>query len=270
MSSEVVSRATVRSVAMPVEHGGWAFLFQPIALGLLLAPSWAGLALAFAALFVFLTHQPLKIALGDWRRGKVYPRTHLAWRFAAGYGLAALMAAALSALGGRPFFWLPLAAGAPFALLQLAMDARKQSREAVAEIAGALALGALAPALAVLGGWDVTRAWPLWPLLACQAVPAILYARARLRLERGQSIAPQGVWLAHGIGLVVAGILAWAGTGTWLAVVGMVIMLTRATHGLSSWRRPARASQVGVQEVAFSVIYVLLTAMGVAVYPSTG
>lgn len=270
MSSEVVSRAAVRSVAVPVEHGGWAFLFQPIALGLLVAPSWAGLALAFAALFVFLTHQPLKIALGDWRRGKVYPRTHLAWRFVAGYGLAAVVAAALSALGGRPLFWLPLAAGAPFALLQLAMDARKQSREAVAEIAGALALGSLAPALAVLGGWDATRVWSLWPLLVCQVVPAILYARARLRLERGQPIAPQGVWLAHGMGLVVAGVLAWAGTGPWLAVAGMAIMLARAAHGLSRWRRPARASQVGVQEVVFSVIYVLLTAMGLAVQPPAG
>ncbi len=264
MSSEVVSRATVRSVAVPVEHGGWAFLFQPIALGLLVAPSWAGLALAIAALFVFLMHQPLKIALGDWRRGKVYPRTHLAWRFVAGYGLAAGVAAALAVLGGRPLFWLPLAAGVSFALLQLAMDARKQSREAVAEAAGALALGSLAPALAVLGGWDVARAWPLWPLLACQAVPAILYARARLRLERSQSIRPQAVWLAHGIGLVVAGVLAGAGAGPWLAVAGMAIMLARAVHGLSRWRRPSRASQVGVQEVVFSVLYVLLTAIGLA------
>jgi hypothetical protein len=76
--------------------------------------------------------------------------------------------------------------------------------------------------------------------------------------------------MAHGIGLVVAGVLAWAGSGPWLAVAGMAIMLARATHGLSRWRRSARASQVGAQEVVFSVIYVLLTAMGVAVYPLAG
>ena len=300
-----ISRATIRNVAVPIEHGGWAFLLQPMVLGLLIAPSWAGLGLALAALCAFLAHQPLKIALGDWRRHKVYPRTGLAWRFVAGYGaLACLAAAWVVASAPAPLFWLPLVMGLPFALTQLVLDARKQSREAVAEIAGALALGSLAPALAVLGGWDVARALPLWPLLACQAVPAILYARARLRLERGQiagtaaygtgtttnatGLTPNDTrrapgtgtagivqattrgarrrapTLAHVAGLLVAIGLAWA-TGTpWLAVVAMGIMLARAVLGLSKYRKPARAAQVGMQEVLFSALYLAFTLAGYA------
>ena len=45
---------TIRSVALPTEHGGWGFLAEPILPGLLVAPSWAGLLLSLAALAVFL------------------------------------------------------------------------------------------------------------------------------------------------------------------------------------------------------------------------
>lgn len=31
----------LRTVALPAEHGGWGFLFEPIVLGLLLAPTGA-------------------------------------------------------------------------------------------------------------------------------------------------------------------------------------------------------------------------------------
>jgi hypothetical protein len=63
----------VRSLVLPTEHGGWGFLFEPILLGLLVAFSWAGVALSAAAICVFLVQQPLKIALRDRLRGKHYP-----------------------------------------------------------------------------------------------------------------------------------------------------------------------------------------------------
>jgi hypothetical protein len=265
------ARSAARQVALPIEHGGWAFLLQPVALGLLVSPSLAGVCLGLAALFTFLVHQPLKLAIGDWRRGKRYPRTGLAERFALAYGVAAALAlaaaVALASQGGPPagVFWIPLAAGIPFALAQLAYDARKRSREAVAEISGALALGSLAPAIAVLGGWDLGQAWALWPLLAAQAVPAILYARARLRLERGQASPAWPAWLAHLAGLAVVAACAALGLGPWLAAIAMLVMLARALHGLSRFRRPATARRVGMQEVAMSALTVALIAVGHAV-----
>ena len=60
----------VRSVALPSEHGGWSFLLEPIALGLAVAPSLAGLLLGVAVTGAFLTHQPLKTAVKDWRAGR--------------------------------------------------------------------------------------------------------------------------------------------------------------------------------------------------------
>ena len=43
------ARPAWRVVALPDEHGGWGLTAEPVLLGLLVAPSWAGLAIGAAA-----------------------------------------------------------------------------------------------------------------------------------------------------------------------------------------------------------------------------
>lgn len=63
----------VRTVALPVEHGGWSLTLEPVALGLLVAPSRAGFLLAVATVGAFLLRHPLKIVADDRRRGRRGP-----------------------------------------------------------------------------------------------------------------------------------------------------------------------------------------------------
>ncbi|MBI4622216.1 MAG: YwiC-like family protein [Verrucomicrobia bacterium] len=56
-----------RELVLPKEHGSWAFAFEPIALGLLIAPSAAGGWLAPALASAFFARRPLRTALGDAR-----------------------------------------------------------------------------------------------------------------------------------------------------------------------------------------------------------
>ena len=81
----------IRSIALPTEHGAWGFLLEPMLLGLLLTPTLAGLLLASALFAAFLIHQPLKIATEASVKGRSTPRSRIAWRFAIGYGLTALI-----------------------------------------------------------------------------------------------------------------------------------------------------------------------------------
>src|SRR5215472_11598321 len=66
-------RQTTKLV-LPKEHGSWSLALEPVALGLLIAPSVAGGALAVAAVAVFFLRRPLKLGLA----AKTDPRRPMA------------------------------------------------------------------------------------------------------------------------------------------------------------------------------------------------
>ena len=49
----------------PKEHGSWSLALEPVALGLIAAPSLGGIALGMAVMAGFFARRPLKIAVGD-------------------------------------------------------------------------------------------------------------------------------------------------------------------------------------------------------------
>jgi len=86
MSASVIaieSRPKVRlkSVALPIEHGSWGFLFEPLVAGLAIAPSKASPWIAGLVIGAFLIRQPLKIFLADRRSGRWLPQTKYAVTF---------------------------------------------------------------------------------------------------------------------------------------------------------------------------------------------
>jgi hypothetical protein len=112
-------RSLLRAVAVPSEHGGWGLTAEPVLLGLLVAPSLAGAALAAAAVLAFLARTPLKAVLVDRWRHRRLPRTVLAERVSAVELLACgtlLTAAALQA--GRAW-WAPLVAALPLLVVEI-------------------------------------------------------------------------------------------------------------------------------------------------------
>ncbi len=254
----------LRSVALPVEHGGWGLLLEPILLGLALRPTWAALWLGLAALAAFLARHPLKLLTGDRRRDTRHPRTGLAARVALVYLLGALGALLVAAaLARKPALLLPVAVAAPLAALQLVRDAQGRSRELAPELAGAAALAATAAAIVLAGGWPMGGALLLWLVLAVRAATAILYVRARLRLDRGAPNPGRGLAVAsHALALAGAAGLAAAGVLPWLAVAALALLLARAAHGVSRHRLPLKPKQLGWQELGFGSLVLLLLALG--------
>ncbi|MEN9938565.1 MAG: hypothetical protein RLZZ387_5144 [Chloroflexota bacterium] len=254
--------ARIRPVALPTEHGGWGFLVEPIILGLLLAPSAAGALLGTAAIGVFLLRHPLELALTDWQKGKRFPRTALAERFAALYALVALIGFLGAVATAQAPFWAALALGAPLALVQLSYDLRKQKRALVPELAGAGALAASAPAILLAAGWELAPALAVWAVLAARAWPAILYVRARIRRLRGAPSDSRPAIAAHVAALLAVCGLVYAGLAPWAAALALAGMLGRALYGLSP-RRPAVAPKViGFTELGLGALTVALAAAG--------
>jgi hypothetical protein len=253
-------RISLKAVALPPEHGGWGFLVEPLIVGLAIAPTGAGVAIAVAALGAFLARHPLKLALADRQRGRAYPRTRAAWAFvflhAALVALALLLAASLASAR----FWAPLLAAAPAALLQLRYDVRNRSRELAPELLGAAATGSAAAAIALAGGWRTGPALLLWLLLAARAAAAILYVRTRLRLDRGLAPDRLPALASHAGALVLVAALAGTGRVPWLCVLAFAVLLARAAHGISAWRRPVRPQAVGFQELGYGLLTAVVLA----------
>lgn len=261
-SNEGAARPRLKSVAIPNEHGGWGFVSQPLLLGLLMAPSAAGLWLAIATLGLFLTRHPLKIVLKDRSNGRIYARTRLAEQVVAAYLLIAIVGAALAFRTASAPFWPAIVMAAPFALVQLVYDANKRGREALPEIIGAIAIGASGPALALAAGWALGPALALWALTGLHAVTSILYIRTRLRLERGKPIDRRPAWGSHAAALAAVAVLAFAGLLPWLSVAALALLAARALLGLSDRRQPTPARTLGFREMGYSFALVLLTAAG--------
>lgn len=258
-----MSEATVniRAVALPVEHGGWGMLGEPLLLGLLVAPSWPGLGVGVASAAAFLAHHPAKLVLADLRRGSAHRRTGLALGFLLLYGIVAGVGLA-AASGGESGWWIPLVAAAPLAVAQLAYDARHHGRQLLPELLGAVALSSVVAAEMRAAGVPFGPGLAAWAVLAAKAVGAVLYVRSRLRYDRGLVPDRTAALASHLFALVLAFALARAGYAPWLVVPAFALFLARAAYGLSPLHKPVRPQRVGIQEMAYGFSFVLVMALG--------
>ena len=257
-----LSRVRLRSIALPVEHGGWSFLAEPIALGLLVAPSAAGVAVAIATTSGFLVRHPGRLFWKNRHRLDASPRFGVARNFAAGYAIVGVVALAVAGATAGVRTLLPFLIGAPFFLWFAAYDVRHEARRLLPELLAPTAVAVSAPAIVLAAGWSARDALVIWLLLAFRSIPTVLYIRARLRQERGNPRSAVASNVAHATALGAGGGLAAAGAAPWSAAGGLLILLLRAATGLSRFHTPATAKRIGLSEIGFGALFVLLTAAG--------
>ncbi len=254
----------LRTVALPAEHGSWGLVLEPLALGLLVAPSWAGAALALGAFAAFLARHPLKLAWAGRQQRPFAPRAAMALRVAAGYIAVACVGGLLALALASWLVVLPLLLALPFLLVVAVYDTRGQGRAGTAQLAAPVAISAVAACIALAGSVAFMPALAVWGVLVARGVPSVLYVRARLRLERdrGQHTAHAVVLLAHLTALALALLLAGQGMLPWTAPLALLLLLARAAVGLSRYRRLRSTQAIGFSELGFGVLTVLLVALG--------
>lgn len=246
----------LRPLILPTEHGGWGFLFEPLVLGLAVAPSWGGALIAVAAIFAFLSRQPLKLAMQDALRGKSYPRTWWCRAFAMTYlAVAALgIAGALLVSGWK--LAIPFGAVAPLALVTLVFDARNRSRALLPEICGSIAMASTAAAIPIAGGRSVAVSFAVMALIIARGLPAIIYVRSLLKRAHGQKASALPALEAHGLAVGIAYAI-----GSYLAAAAAVGLLARAAYGLATPVPPAKT--LGWREIAWGAASVIAFAVAI-------
>ena len=261
MASARILTSNWKSLAIPNEHGGWGFTLEPVILGLLVAPNAAGLGLGLMALASFFARHPTKIALGDLRRGRVYPRTRTAIGFALFYGLLALAGLALAwQTGERDFVW-PLLAALPFAAAQVVLDGLGKGRTLFGELAGALDMGGVATAIILAGGGHPVLAWGAWLILAMRALVAVRYARAQVRRAYGKPVSKISTVSTAVLAVALSAVGAALGVAPWLGVAAVVILSIYAIYMLE--QPPVTARHVGWSQMFFGWLVAIMTAVGI-------
>jgi hypothetical protein len=248
------------AVALPTEHGGWGLTAEPVLLGLLVAPSWAGAALGGAAFLAFLVRTPVKVVLVDRFRHRWLPRTRLAAGIAAAE-LVALLGLALLAwsLAGARWLW-PVALAAPLVAVELWFDMRSRSRRTVPELAGAVGIAGAAAAVVLADGGPVALAVGAWLVLAGRATGSIPFVRTQIVRLRSGSAPRRGSDLAQLAGTVL-GIVAAVVERAYALGAGAVVALAVA-QVVGVRRPPVPAKVLGLRQMAAGLAVVLAAAAG--------
>ncbi len=252
----------LKAVALPIEHGSWGFLFEPLLGGLLIAPTFNSVWIAIMVIGAFLTRQPLKVYLTDWRAGRKLPQTELALKFIFIYGAIFLVGISGSLFFVKPNSFLPFLLIAPLAIYQIYCDASQQSRQLLPELTGAVAISSSIAVIALSNELDPALAYSFWAIFVARLIPSILYVRNRLKLEKGKEFFLIPVLASHFIAVGAIGMLAGNGLGSKLTLAVSVILLARAFWGLSPFRKKSKAVKIGIWEVIYGTLTMLSVVIG--------
>lgn len=235
---------------------------EPGLLGLLVAPSMTALWLALGAMVAFTARTPLKIVAVDLRRSRNLERT----RLAAVIGLAelAVLAALVSAAvntAAHPFWW-PFVVAAPLVALEGAYEIRSKGRRPAPELAGAVAVCAVAAMAVVADGGGDALAVGVWLILAGRAITSVPWVRGQIARIHDHSPDHRMLALTDivAVGFGVVAVLLEASLLPGALALPVVIAIQRST----AMGEPVRPMVQGIIQMLMGFAVVATTAVGVA------
>lgn len=252
----------IKNIALPIEHGSWGFVFEPLTAGLLIAFSPSAIWITFLVVGAFLARQPLKVLLNDWIAKRDLPQTSVALKFVLIYGSIFLVGAVGSLIFTKPTSFLPFLFVLPFAVYQIYCDASRKSREILPELTGSIAVSSSIAVLALADNWTFSSAIALWAIFVARLIPSILYVRNRLKLEKGKQFSQIIPFMANLFAFVFVGMIAYKGFASILTTAMFAVLLVRSTVGLSKYRSKIKAMRIGVWEVVYGTLTAISVVLG--------
>ncbi len=245
------------AVAVPSEHGGWAFTLEPVLLGLLVAYSWRGVLLGLIALLGFLLRTPLKTVMVDRRRHRILPRTIIARNVATIEAVTLIGLLGVVFVGPTHRFVVPLLMAVPLVAIEFWYDIRSRSRRLVPELAGTVGIGSVATAVALIGGASASVAAGLWLVIAARSVAAVIFVRVQLRRAKQQPYKRAGAHTGQALAVLAVTVGAVVGLVPWAAWGSIVVLAI--VHSWLVRRPPSAIPVIGAQQVVLG-LFVVLTA----------
>lgn len=255
------TRSVFRRVAIPTEHGGWALTAEPVLLGLLVAPSVAGVALALAAFLAFLVRTPVTVVLVDRHRERWLRRTTVAARVAAIEGIVVVVLVAIALLSGSARWLLLLAIAVPLVAVELDFDLRSRSRRLVPELCGAVGMSAVVACIVLAAREPAELAVALWLVVAGRSVASIPFARTQIERLHARPVRFLVSDVAQVVGVALAVVATVLERSVFPGLIALGVLA--AVQVVALRRRPVPAVVLGIGQSVAGVVIVLVTAAGV-------
>jgi hypothetical protein len=252
---------TIKIVALPAEHGASVMLGESLLAGLLIAVSGHGFLPALGWVFLFLMSNPLKIAIKDISRHVFTARTSVALWFCTGFGILALGFFLATFYYSGPSFLLILIGVIPLGMIHLWAVVNAGKKEFIAELFGALTLGAAAASIILAAGHFYVQAMTVWAILAIRAGTSVVYVRHRLNQTRGKGYNLALLILIHTLGIAFLGGLVIAHLAKPIILIAGFLLTLRLLFVLN--KSSVSPVLLGVQESILGIIFVILIVVGI-------
>ena len=252
----------VRRIALPTEHGGWGFLLEPLAAGLIVAFSLGGFFIALMFIGAFLVRQPFKVLIINWMGMRDPRQANVAIKYVLLYSSIAIAGTVGALFTANISSLIPLLCVLPLLAVQNFYDIFRRSRNLIPELAGVVAVSSSVAAITLAGGFSWGTAIALWAVFVSGLIPSILYVRQRLLLEKGKHYSQNIPVIAHIAAVNISILLLYFGEVSILTLSVMLLLAYRAIIGLSPERKKMKAMQIGIWEVVYGTLLTASVAAG--------
>ncbi|MFY9555550.1 MAG: YwiC-like family protein [Blastocatellia bacterium] len=252
---------------LPREHGAWAMLYVPFAVGTVVAKtvSLRQLLLLLSVTFVFIARESL---LTWWRACNRQREDVEARRFMIGYlALAGLLGAPLVFF--YQLYWLAaLGLGTMLLLVANGQQAvRRKDRTIVGELMAIAGLTMTAPAAYYTSrrAFDEVALW-LWLLCAFYFVSSVFYVKLRVntinpRNEEGRKKSRLRCAAYHGFLLGALVVLVLTGSLNLFALAAFLPVIIRSFWRVARPVHRVNLRRVGWLEVIYSMVFLIFTTL---------
>jgi YwiC-like protein len=260
-----------RRLRLPKEHGAWAMLYVPFALGALAGLTTSPFSLATILLLLSVTLLFVaRQSLFDWliARGRA-TRDVSAFRTMSIY-------AGLSAIFGGLVIWFYhrewLVGFAALTFLLLAFNSwqvvRRKDRAIITEAIAIMGLTLTAPtSYYVTRGALDTKAWILWALCTLYFASSVFYVKLRVNsLNRRRNDLKRRSWrdcaVYHVFLLLALVALNATGNSNLCILAAFIPVIIRTVWHLRSPSSQISLRRVGLLEIAYSFVFLVLVTIG--------
>jgi hypothetical protein len=256
-----------KNFKLPREHGAWAMLYVPFAVGVIVAGSFPlrSLLVALAVTFVFISRPSLHAWWRARRQGRADNNSLrgviVCLSLAVACGLPLIVIDHLFAL-------IPLGAASAILLaINAEQAARREDRTFANEIMAIAGLTLAAPTAyyAVRGAWDA-KAVCLWAMCALFFASSVFYVRLRVySVNTRKEGERRKLWVScalyHSFLLLSLAALAVTGNLRVFALIAFAPALSRSFWHLFAPAGKLNLKRIGVLEIVYSIVFLVFIAM---------